>query len=309
MQRYMTSVVIIALVLVGATLLLSSDFFKKGITGSAIDSGYVCGSYSFIFPVSAVASSTSSSVYTPSNAIDNINSTSWLSSKTTSSWIYFDLGTKRCANQVRLYLDGSYVPLTLNIQTSNDAQNWKTVSSAWTISTGNTYVDRSFPAESARYVKLVFTSGQGSQTSTGTAPTTFYGNVGEIKVNAAQLILVSGTGSGVSGSGVGGTGGAGGGAGDTAGGAGGGAGGRGGRTTTSPGGAGGAQRGATEEGGEEEGGGLGKILIGEKSRKSTLIIVFIIILLLIALALAIAFYYNKKKQEGRAGVFGQKMMR
>jgi|GEM_PF-4781269 len=308
MQRYMTSILVIALVLVGATLIFSSGWFKQGITGNAIEQGYSCGSYSFISPTTAVASSASSSSYLPSKAIDNNNGTIWLSNKGVFSWIYFDLGAKRCVSQVRVYVYGYYVPVTMDVQVSNDAQNWKTVSTGWTVSNGNLFLGKSFAAESARYVRLYFTSGQvGSGGSGGTS--TFYGSIGEVKVYAGELIPVSGSGSsGVSGSGVTV---ASNNAGADAGNTGSASEGSNSQTSSSTGGSStGTSRGSQAAGTTETGAGNeGQTLYGEKSKKSTLVVIFIIIILLVALALAIAFYYKKKKQEENAAAFGQKVLR
>lgn len=193
------SIIVIALILVGATLVLFSDWFKYSFTGNVIQSGFTCGKYSLVTPV-AVSASSASSGKQAANAVDGSTGTAWISAKDAASWVHFDMGTRRCVNGLNVFVGKTYVPLTANVYVSNDASNWKLVRQGFSMVSGERYLRLYFPAESARYVRFYFNAGQDSATSTGTGPKTFFGTVSEIKLNVAQLIPVAGSGaSGASG--------------------------------------------------------------------------------------------------------------
>ena len=73
-------------------------------------------------------------------------------------WIYFDLGTKKWIDAVKVYIYPSDVPMTMDIQVSDDASTWTTVVSGWTVSTGNVWVENTFTATTGRFIRLYQTA-------------------------------------------------------------------------------------------------------------------------------------------------------
>jgi len=98
-----------------------------------------------------VVSSTQSSSYPGSYAVDGNTSTRWSSTSTNNQWIYVDLGTAQTISRVVLKWEAAYAS-AYYIQTSANASTWTTVSS---VTGGNGATDDiSFTAVSARYVRM-----------------------------------------------------------------------------------------------------------------------------------------------------------
>jgi len=111
---------------------------------------------SWIKPVSATASSYYSNTYTPARAIDNSTSTRWFTTRYDGPpcWIQFDLGEQKTVDNVRAMIYYKDVPMTLDVQVSNDAANWETVVSGATITEGDTFVEIPFAQTNTRYIRL-----------------------------------------------------------------------------------------------------------------------------------------------------------
>jgi hypothetical protein len=137
-----------------ATLTVTDD---DGATGS--DSVVITVNESmtgsWINPVAATASSYYSK-YAPTNAIDDNTRTHWFTERyaVPPCWIQFDLGSTKPISKVRAIIYHRDVPMTLDVQVSNDDANWETVVSGATITEGGTFVEIPFAQTDARYIRL-----------------------------------------------------------------------------------------------------------------------------------------------------------
>src|SRR3989344_1337736 len=126
-----------------ATAINFASFFKQifggKITGQVTSEEETCGEYYSLTPITATASDILSSSYSPSQAIDKNINTHWIgnSSVPYPKWIYFDLGSRKCINSADLYFFQFFLPITVTIQTSNDATAWTTIVSDWSVSQEN----------------------------------------------------------------------------------------------------------------------------------------------------------------------------
>jgi len=76
----------------------------------------------------------------------------------TPKWVYGDLGSKKCISGVRANIFSLDVPQTMDIQVSDDAINWTTVETGWTVTTGETFVEKPFTEIKGRYIRFYITS-------------------------------------------------------------------------------------------------------------------------------------------------------
>jgi hypothetical protein len=111
---------------------------------------------SWVNPVAATASSYYSSTYAPEKAIDDNTGTRWFTTRYDGPpcWIQFDLGSVKQVSKVRAIIYYKDVPMTLDVQVSNDAENWETVVTGFTVTEGGTFVEIPFAQTNARYVRL-----------------------------------------------------------------------------------------------------------------------------------------------------------
>ncbi|MEY9907261.1 hypothetical protein ABIA35_003490 [Catenulispora sp. MAP12-49] len=103
----------------------------------------------------ATASSTESSSYPASNAVDGNSSTRWSSQFSDPQWLQVDLGTPQTFTKVVLSWEAAYGK-DYQIQTSNDATNWTTVYTR-TGGTGGTETLTGFTG-TGRYVRMYGTA-------------------------------------------------------------------------------------------------------------------------------------------------------
>ena len=138
-----------------ATLTVTDD---DGATGTDTVAITVTGSTTgtWVNPVDATASSYYSSTYAPTKAIDDNTATRWFTTRYDGPpcWIQFDLGSVKQVSKVRAIIYYKDVPMTLDVQVSNDAANWETVVSGFTITEGGTFVEIPFAQTNARYIRL-----------------------------------------------------------------------------------------------------------------------------------------------------------
>jgi hypothetical protein len=138
-----------------ATLTVTDD---DGATGTDTVAITVTGSTTgtWVNPVDATASSYYSSTYAPEKAIDDNTATRWFTTRYDGPpcWIQFDLGSVKQVSKVRAIIYYKDVPMTLDVQVSNDAANWETVVSGFTITEGGTFVEIPFAQTNARYIRL-----------------------------------------------------------------------------------------------------------------------------------------------------------
>ncbi|WP_282082789.1 discoidin domain-containing protein [Streptomyces tendae] len=87
---------------------------------------------------------------TPANAVDGNPNTRWASDWSDPQWIQVDLGTRTAFRHVQLYWEASYAK-AYTVQTSDDGQNWRTVS---TVTDGNGGVDTLDASGTGRYVRV-----------------------------------------------------------------------------------------------------------------------------------------------------------
>ena len=140
-----------------ATLTVTDD---DGATGSdSIEIKVAECTGLWVSPVAAVVSSFCHDRYAPRLAIDGYTETHWFSKENDGSpWIQLDMGRRKAVSGVRMMVTGSDVPMTLDVQTSNDASTWTTVVSGFTITEGKTFTEIMFAQTEARYVRLLETS-------------------------------------------------------------------------------------------------------------------------------------------------------
>lgn len=142
----------------------TTDITGLDIYGSAVivrseAEGGCSGTASYETPVSATASSELSATYAASKAIDGSIYSYWFSeSGSPPDWIYFDLGSKKCISAINVVIVTADVPMTMDIQVSDDALSWTTVVTGWTVSTGNTWVEKTFSEIEGRYIRLYETA-------------------------------------------------------------------------------------------------------------------------------------------------------
>lgn len=93
-----------------------------------------CNNYIVSSPLNAIAQN-EYSFYSALNAIDGELATHWFGSPNTDypKWLYFDLGEKKCISEADLYAFSQDIPITGNLQASQDAVHWKTFLSNITI--------------------------------------------------------------------------------------------------------------------------------------------------------------------------------
>jgi len=140
-----------------ATLTVIDDDWATGsdtVAVTAIESGSTTGTW--VNPVAATASSYYSSTYAPAKAIDDNTGTRWFTTKYDGPpcWIQFDLGSTKPISKVRAIIYYKDVPMTLDVQVSNDAANWNTVVTGFTVTEGGTFVEIPFAQTNARYIRL-----------------------------------------------------------------------------------------------------------------------------------------------------------
>ena len=58
---------------------------------------------------------------------------------------------------VKIY-SNTYTPQTMNIQVSDDAENWTTVETGWTVNTGGSFVEKPLTEVTGRYIRFYMTS-------------------------------------------------------------------------------------------------------------------------------------------------------
>src|SRR3989344_473110 len=120
-------IVIFILVLAGVFI---SSISKKNISGKAIeDSKYapICGTYSMDSPTGASASSMfedEAMIYEPFLAIDKNSSTYWKGNGSPPQWIAFSFDKLKCINEVELKLDGNNQSYVVDVEVSDDGDNW-----------------------------------------------------------------------------------------------------------------------------------------------------------------------------------------
>jgi hypothetical protein len=128
------------------------------------------------FNKAASASTTRSSSYAASKAVDGSRSTSWMSSTTKSAqWVQVDLGSSLSISQVRVFWPATYYAKAFRIETSADGSTW---TSRYSTSAGNGSVTKaSFAPVNARYVRVYCTTRNNSS---------YYG-VAELEVYAVRM--------------------------------------------------------------------------------------------------------------------------
>ncbi|MFG2684089.1 discoidin domain-containing protein [Streptomyces sp. NPDC048392] len=87
---------------------------------------------------------------TAANAVDGNPNTRWASDWSDPQWLRVDLGSRTTFRHVQLYWETSYAK-TYTVQTSDDGQNWRTVS---TVTDGNGGVDTLDATGTGRYVRV-----------------------------------------------------------------------------------------------------------------------------------------------------------
>ena len=113
----------------------------------------------WINPVAATAQSAygTRNKFNPANAIDDDLETRWFSkiiNDDSPCWIQFDLGAVKPVSRVKTVIYYRDAPMTLDIQVSTDEVRWTTVTSDFTITEGDTFVEIVFAETDARYVRL-----------------------------------------------------------------------------------------------------------------------------------------------------------
>lgn len=87
---------------------------------------------------------------TAANAVDGNPDTRWASDWSDPQWLQVDLGTRTTFRHVQLYWEASYAK-AYTVQTSDDGQNWRTVS---TVTDGNGGIDTLDVTGTGRYVRV-----------------------------------------------------------------------------------------------------------------------------------------------------------
>lgn len=113
----------------------------------------------------ATASSTYSSYYPASNAIDNSLSTSWIGASNSSSWwLKLDLGSSKSLSSISIYWNYSRGSSNYNIQGSNDNSTWTNLYTGLSSLGGssNPYQKNYSLSGSYRYVRIYINTVQSS---------------------------------------------------------------------------------------------------------------------------------------------------
>ena len=110
---------------------------------------------SWIKPASAIASSMYSGAYSPDKAIDGDNKTHWFSKRyQKNNWIQLELNETTVIGAVRLRLYQTFIPMPIEIQTSIDGKNWKTVTDT-NITKGGVLFEIPFEKTKCRYLRII----------------------------------------------------------------------------------------------------------------------------------------------------------
>ncbi len=134
-----------------------------------------CGIFGYASPIAAKANSEYDTVRAAKNAIDNILRTNWFGKKDGyPKWISLDLGEKRCIGSVRVNIYSSDVPITMNLEVSDDGENWLSVKKDIKVDTTDKFIDFG-KTVSGRYVRVYETAGKRN-----------FGNLAEAKVNSSS---------------------------------------------------------------------------------------------------------------------------
>jgi len=144
-------------------------------TESTFEESKLCGIYARTSPTNAFASSTFTG-YPAKNAIDNDVDTNWYGKyEQYPKWILFDLGSKKCVRAVDLYSAKWDLPMTFDVQISNDGANWDGVLHNHEMKTPR-LIGLILPKVAVtRYVRVIETSGK-----------RLFGGLQEFKVLAAD---------------------------------------------------------------------------------------------------------------------------
>lgn len=109
--------------------------------------------------VTATASSTYSSVYGPSNAVDDNNATRWAASSYGPQWLQLDLGSVKTIRRVMLAFEFPNEWTQYRIESSTDGVTWSPYIDR-TGSTSQTGIIRHDKSASARYLRITLTGFQ-----------------------------------------------------------------------------------------------------------------------------------------------------
>lgn len=114
---------------------------------------------SWIKPVSATASSKHGWSYDAPKAIDNKTSTYWFSKRYDKKpVVIFDLGELLSISRAKIMIYRADVPMTLNIETSGDGENWYIVAKRFEILNGSEYIEIPFQPHQCKYVRMTQTN-------------------------------------------------------------------------------------------------------------------------------------------------------
>lgn len=179
--------IVLVLVLAGIFIARGSKYTGGVITGSVVTGNIVegtlgCGTYASATPTNAQASSVLSGNFDAAKAIDSNPETRWMGNNSSGypQWIYFDLGAKKCVNGLDINVFNFTTPLTMDVQTSDDGQNWITVAGNWQVTQEHVSVNKPFSETHTRYVRLYQTAG----------PVGTSGTVSEVSVNSAPEVML-----------------------------------------------------------------------------------------------------------------------
>lgn len=140
-----------------------SDYLDNDCNGDIDGEDSNCGGCSgtAVYEITGteVCSSEYGSSFTCDKSSNGILSDNWYGSGTGApEWIYADLGSNRCISGVRVYIYSSDVPQTMDIQVSDDAISWTTVESDWTVTEGESWINKDFAEVQGRYLRFYITS-------------------------------------------------------------------------------------------------------------------------------------------------------
>ncbi|MEK6888691.1 MAG: discoidin domain-containing protein [Nanoarchaeota archaeon] len=143
----------------------------------AKDLALFCGEYKFSTPKNAFASSD----YGNFSALDTLDfdaNTHWFGelSESYPKWIAFDLGERKCIREADLYVFKRDLPLSLDLQVSNDNVRWKTLQKDLVLENITTIGVELPDTVLARYIRLYETSGKRE-----------FGTLAEIRLNIADF--------------------------------------------------------------------------------------------------------------------------
>ncbi|MBI3334012.1 discoidin domain-containing protein [Candidatus Pacearchaeota archaeon] len=146
-----------------------------GSAGVGGEAGKFCGVYAIQSPTRASASSVSDK-FKPGNAIDGDSETRWHGDPRAEypKWIAIDLGEEKCIKALDLFVYQWDIPLTADIQVSNDQKTWTTVISGLVLTHPRTIALELPQVIVARYLRVYETSGKRP-----------FGSLSEITLHAA----------------------------------------------------------------------------------------------------------------------------